>query len=414
MADDSDDKTEDPTQKRLDDAHARGDVAKSQEVNTWFVIAGATLVLSAFSGSMGGGILMPLRNLVANSWMIRTDGQSLLSLVQNLEVALIAAIGVPFLMLMLAAIAGNMIQHRLVWSAESLSPKFSKVSPGAGFKRIFGKQAAANFAKGIFKLIALGAVMMAVLWPERLRLESFLRFDPDVILNVTTNLTLQVMGAVVAMLAAVAIADYFFQYRQWYEGQKMSLQEVKDEYKQSEGDPHIKGRIRQLRMQKGKKRMMAAVPKASVIITNPTHYSIALSYDRGMAAPICVAKGVDNIAFKIREVAKAHDIPIVENVPLARALYATVEIDDEIPVEHYHAVAEIIGYVMGLRRGLSGRPGVSGGNGAGNERNQRNSRLMDLRWPVRFRHSGTGARQARHIQRAQARRIHADRLRALV
>ena len=105
-----------------------------------------------------------------------------------------------------------------------------------------------------------------------------------------------------------------------------------------------------------KKRMMAAVPKASVIITNPTHYSVALSYDRGMSAPVCVAKGVDNIAFKIREIARKHDIPIVENVPLARALYATVDIDEEIPVEHYQAVAEIIGYVMGLKRGLSGRP----------------------------------------------------------
>ena len=229
------------------------------------------------------------------------------------------------------------------------------MSPGAGFKRIFGKQAAANFAKGIFKLVALGAVMMAVLWPERHRLESFLRFDPDAILNVSTSLTLHLMGAVVAMLAAVAIADYFFQYRQWYERQKMSLQEMKEEFKQSEGDPQIKGRIRQLRQQRMKKRMMAAVPKASVIITNPTHYSVALSYDRGMAAPVCVAKGADTIALKIREVAKAHDIPIVENVPLARALYATVEIDDEIPVEHYHAVAEIIGYVMGLKRGLSGR-----------------------------------------------------------
>jgi flagellar biosynthetic protein FlhB len=135
----------------------------------------------------------------------------------------------------------------------------------------------------------------------------------------------------------------------------MSLREMKEEFKQSEGDPHVKGRIRQLRQARMKKRMMAAVPKASVIITNPTHYSVALSYERGMAAPVCVAKGVDNIALKIREIAGEHDIPIVENVPLARALYATVEIDDEIPVEHYHAVAEIIGYVMGLKRGLSGR-----------------------------------------------------------
>jgi len=167
------------------------------------------------------------------------------------------------------------------------------------------------------------------------------------------SLTVHLLGAVVAMLAVVAIGDYFFQYRTWYERQKMSLQEMKDEFKQSEGDPHVKGKIKQLRVQRMKKRMMAQVPKASVIITNPTHYSIALAYDRGMSAPICVAKGVDNIAFKIREIAKQHDIPLVENVPLARALYATVEIDKEIPVEHYHAVAEIIGYVMRLKRGWS-------------------------------------------------------------
>jgi len=355
MADEDSEKTEDPTQKRLDDALERGDVAKSQEINTWFVIAGGTLVMSTFSGSIGGGLELPLRNLIANSWMIHTDGPGLMLLARQLCFAVLGAIGVPLLMLAIAAIAGNLLQHRLVWSGESLKPKFDKVSPGAGFKRIFGKQAGVNFLKGLFKLTALGAVMTAILWPERLRLESMVRFDPTALLGISTAMTVHLMGSVVAMLAVVAIADYFFQYRSWFERQKMSLQEVKEEYKQSEGDPHIKGKIRQLRQQRMKKRMMAAVPKASVIITNPTHYSVALSYERGMSAPVCIAKGVDNIAFKIREVARAHDIPIIENVPLARSLYATVEIDAEIPVEHYQAVAEIIGYVMGLKRGLSGR-----------------------------------------------------------
>src|SRR5882672_4441222 len=222
MADenDSSDKTEDPTQKRLDDAHDRGDVAKSQEINTWFVIAGGTLVLSTFSGSIGGGILMPMRNLIANSWMIHAVGPGLLTLAQSLAYALIAALGVPLLMLALAAIAGNMIQHRLVWSGESLKPKFSKVSPGAGLKRIFGKQAAANFGKGLFKLAALGAVMMAILWPERHRLESMVRFDPAAVLGATTTLTLQLVGAGVAMLAIVGIGDCFFQGRGWDEGRE--------------------------------------------------------------------------------------------------------------------------------------------------------------------------------------------------
>ncbi|MGM4917050.1 flagellar biosynthesis protein FlhB [Tardiphaga sp. 813_E8_N1_3] len=355
MADDDSEKTHDPTQKKLDDAHQRGDVAKSQEVNTWFLLAGATLVLSTFNGSVGGGLQTPLKNLLQNSWMMRTDGPGLLMLAKSLCMSVLSTMGMPILFLVIAALAGNLIQHRLVFSTEGLVPKFSKLSPMEGAKRVFGKQAFANFLKGLFKLVLLGAVMCAVLWPERFRLDALIHIDPSAILGITTSLTLQLMGSVVAMLAFVAIADFFFQYRTWYEKLKMSLQEVKEEYKQSEGDPHIKGKIKQLRQQNMKKRMMAAVPKASVIITNPTHYAVALSYERGMTAPICVAKGVDNIALKIREVAGKHDIPIVENVPLARALYATVEIDEEIPGEHYHAVAEVIGYVMGLKRGLSGR-----------------------------------------------------------
>jgi flagellar biosynthetic protein FlhB len=355
--DDSEDKQLDPSQKRLDQALERGDVVKSQEINTWFVIAGGTLVMSTFGGSLGTGIMVPMRNLLANSWMIRTDGPGLMQLAKSLIYAVVSAIGLPLGMLMIAAVAANLIQHRLVWSTEPLAPSFSKISPMSGFKRIFGKQAAMNLLKGLFKVIALGAVMTMILWPERMRMEAMEHFDVSMLLGVITSMTMHLLGAVVAMLAVVAVLDYFFQYRSWYDRQKMSQQEMKEEFKQSEGDPHIKGRIRQIRVARMKKRMMAAVPKASVIITNPTHYSVALQYERGMTAPLCVAKGVDHLAFKIREVAREHDIPIVENVPLARSLYATVDVDEEIPVEHYQAVAEIIGYVMGLKRNLSGRRG---------------------------------------------------------
>jgi flagellar biosynthetic protein FlhB len=194
--------------------------------------------------------------------------------------------------------------------------------------------------------------MVMVLWPERHRLDAMVRIEPASIISAIRSLSLSLLGTVVAILAIVAAADYFFQYRRWYEKQKMSLREMKEEFKQTEGDPHVKGRLRQLRQNRMRKRMMAAVPTASVVITNPTHYAVALKFERGMAAPICVAKGFDLIALKIREVAKEHSIPIVENPPLARALHATVNIDDEIPVEHYQAVAEVIGYVMRLRRGI--------------------------------------------------------------
>jgi flagellar biosynthetic protein FlhB len=169
---------------------------------------------------------------------------------------------------------------------------------------------------------------------------------------VISALTFKLMMAVVAVMAVIAAADYLFQYQQWFQRQKMSLQEIKEEFKQTDGDPAIKGKIRQLRQRRMAKRMMASVPKASVVITNPTHFSVALQYEKGMSAPICVAKGMDAIALKIREVAKEHSVPLVENVPLARALYASVEIDDEIPPEHYKAVAEVIGYVMKLRKAL--------------------------------------------------------------
>jgi flagellar biosynthetic protein FlhB len=348
------DKTQDPTAKRLEEAHKRGDVAKSIEVNTWFMIAGATFVMSSFSGSIANNLTVPLRNLLEHAGQMKTDGASLLLLVGRLETMMLAALGIPFALLIVAAVGSHLIQHRPVWSIDPITPKFSKLSPMSGAKRLFGKQAAANFAKGLFKIVVLGVVMALVMWPEHERADVMVRIEPNLMLDLTRSMALKLMGTVVALLAIVAALDYLFQYRSWFERQKMSLQEVKDEYKQSEGDPHIKGRIRALRVARMRKRMMAAVPTASVIITNPTHYAVALKYERGMPAPICVAKGVDLIAFKIREVAAAHDIPVVENVPLARALHASVEIDDEIPVEHYHAVAEVIGYVMRLKRSLRG------------------------------------------------------------
>ena len=243
MADEQDenDKTEDPTQKRLDDALKRGDVVKSQEVNTWFVIAGATLVLASFSGGAGHNVAVTLRGLIANSFALRVDGPALIALSEKIGLELLAALAVPFLLLLLAAIAGNVIQHRLVWSFEALTPKLSKISPAAGFKRLFSKQALANFAKGVVKLVLIGTVLTALMWPERGRLMALSRSDMTAVLPLTVKLALKLMGAVVAMLAVVAAADYLFQYRQWFEKQKMSLRELKEEFKQTEGDPADQG-----------------------------------------------------------------------------------------------------------------------------------------------------------------------------
>jgi flagellar biosynthetic protein FlhB len=342
------DKTEDPTQKRLDDAIKRGDVVKSQEVNAWFVLAAAALVLLTFSVPMSTQLTAMFRGVLENSWRISADGGGLMRLARELSVETLAAVAIPFLLLTIAAIGGNAIQHRLVWSAEALTPKFSKISPLAGAKRLFSKQSLANFVKGLVKLAVVGTVLALLMWPARKRLEGLVSTDPAVIAPFTRSLSLQLFGAVVAILAVIAAADYLFQYRQWFERQKMSLREVRDEYKEQEGDPKIKAKIRQLRVSRMRKRMMAAVPSATVVITNPTHFAVALKWERGMAAPICVAKGQDRIALKIREVAGESNVPIIENPPLARTLHATVEIDEEIPAEHYKAVAEVISYVMRL------------------------------------------------------------------
>ena len=355
MAEDDTEKSLDPTQKRLQEAHERGDVVKSQEVSTWFVMAGATLIVMAFSGSTSSGIMTTMRGLIANSYDIRVEGPGFIAVIAKLGREVIAATAFPLGLLMLAALAGNLVQHQLVWSAEGLKPKFSKISPKAGLGRLVSKQALVNFAKGLAKLGLLGAVIGALLWPERSRLEGMVTVDPSVILVITHVLTVKMLGTVVAILAVIAAMDYFFQYRQWYERQKMSFAELKEEYKQTDGDPAVKGKIRQIRQSRMRKRMMAAVPTASVVITNPTHYAVALRYERGMNAPICVAKGADLIALKIREVAREHGIPIVENAPLARAVYATAEIDQEIQPEHYKAVAEVIGYIMRLNRTFAGR-----------------------------------------------------------
>jgi flagellar biosynthetic protein FlhB len=352
MAEERDDteRTEDPTPKRLDEAIKRGDVVKSPEVNTWFMIAGGVLTLMVFAGPMAANLQTTFRGLLANSYQIPTDGPALSGLAKTLAMDVLAALGIPFLLLMLAALFGTAIQHRIVLTVDPIIPDLSKISPAAGLRRLFSKQALVNFAKGIAKVTIFGIVIAALLWPQRHRVVGLVSADPAQILPFTQSLAMHMLGIVVAILAVVALADYLFQHREWYERQKMSLREMKEEFRQTEGDPQVKGKLRQLRQQRMRKRMMADVPKASLVIANPTHFAVALRYERGMNAPVCVAKGVDLIARKIREVAETHGIPVVENPPLARALHGTVEIDQEIPQEHYRAVAEIIGYLMRLRR----------------------------------------------------------------
>lgn len=342
-------RSEDPTQRKLEEAHKKGDVAKSQEVNTWFVLSGATLVILLFAPDMAGTLSAHFAGLLGGLDQVGVDAADMRSLFVRVILAAVAAIGLPLAALATAALAGNLIQHRLVWSVEPITPKLSKISPLAGFKRLFSAQSLVNFVKGLLKLAIVSAVMFFIVWPDRDRLDTLMTLDPAALLTVVQAMALKLMAGVIAVMTVVAALDFAWQRHTWYKRQRMSLREIKDEYKQAEGDPMIRAKLRQVRAERGRRRMMAQVPEATVVITNPTHYAVALKYERGQNAPVCVAKGLDRVALKIREIAEAHDVPVVENPPLARTLHASVEVDREIDPEHYKAVAQIIGYVMQMK-----------------------------------------------------------------
>ncbi|WP_020177611.1 flagellar biosynthesis protein FlhB [Methylopila sp. M107] len=339
-------KTEEPTLKKLDDALKRGDVAKSQELNVWFGLAAATLAISIFGDGVVSSLGRMLTRFLQSPETIAIDAASLRTMTGGLGIAVAGALALPMLVLMLAAIAGNMVQHPPLVTTDPITPKFSKISPAAGFKRLFSVESLINFLKGLIKIAIVGVVIWTVVWPERSKVASLTATDVAALLPVLKSLTLKVLVASVAVFAVMAIGDYLWQRHRWRERLKMTVQEVREEHKQQEGDPHIKARIRAIRHERSKKRMMAAVPTATVVVMNPTHYAVALKYDAGMNAPMCVAKGVDALALRIRKLAEESGVTVIENPPLARSLHAALDVDREIPAEHYKAVAEVIGFVM--------------------------------------------------------------------
>ncbi|KQP85510.1 MULTISPECIES: flagellar biosynthesis protein FlhB [unclassified Methylobacterium] len=352
MADDSDpeDKTEDPTPRRIEKAIEQGNVPNSPEINTFFILAAFTMALLMVSGMIAKDMVASMRGFLMNAHMVPSDPTAYTEMGLRTLIICAQALCIPVGLVVVAGLAAGMIQHPFVFSTEALGPKWDRVSPMAGVKRVFGMEALFQFVKGLAKLGMVGVVAGTILWGERDRMEVFARLDPSAVLAGILTLALKMMAGMLAVFVAIALGDAVYQRFRWRQRLRMSKEEMKQEHKESEGSPEVKGRLKQLRAQRVKKRMMAAVPTATVIVTNPTHYAVALRYEAGMAAPVCVAKGVDSLALKIRAVAKDHDVPILENPPLARALHATVEIDEEIPAEHYRAVAEVIGYVMRLRR----------------------------------------------------------------
>ncbi|MBB5685220.1 flagellar biosynthesis protein FlhB [Sphingobium boeckii] len=344
-------KTEEPTQKRLDDARARGEVANAPEVRHATMFAGMIVV----AGGLGTWTIDSLSTMFVRLWG-NADDYALQPLgAQSLATGIMKQTA-----LSLAPIAGLLfgcalltlfLQGRPTLSWSRVAPKWSKLSPMSGFKRLLGQRALVEFGKTLAKFTIIVTVAVVVLWPRAIALDQLVGMNTWMIGKVAGALIFDLVKAVGILVLALGMADFVYQRRAFLRRMRMSLQELKDEMKNNDGDPKIKARVRSIRVQRARRRMMFAVPGASVIITNPTHYAVALKYEHGnMAAPVVVAKGMDTIALKIREIADANGVPIVESPPLARALYAAVEIDRPIPVEHYAAVAEIIGFVMRIAR----------------------------------------------------------------
>jgi flagellar biosynthetic protein FlhB len=352
MSDDSDDsqKTEDPTARRLEDARKKGQVPISRELNTWIMLFAGTLIIA----TMGPSFMAQLSDIMVifiakPDQLPEAPGGFSIILGQTFW-KVVGLLALPVLGLMLAAFAGPFAQTGPIFAPDVIVPDLSKLSPKKGFERIFSRRSLAELFKGLFKIAIIGIISYMVLHPYYGQVDHFVGLPMPMLMEEMRALFTHLMIGILVVLAILAGVDLVYQRNEFMKRMRMTKQELKDEYKQSEGDPLIKAKLRQLRAQRARKRMMANVPKADVVITNPTHFAIALAYrPEEMDAPICLAKGADHIALKIREVAKENKITIVENPPLARVLYSTVEIDQIVPPEHYKAVAEVISYVFKLK-----------------------------------------------------------------
>lgn len=353
MAENTDDsqKTEEPTHKKLEDARKKGQVASSREVNNWFMIGAGALWISAFGPAVARDLSLVLMKFVESPHAIATDPDHLRFALLDTVYHLGLAVAIPGVIVMLAALAAGLLQSGFVVAVDRITPKLERISIFSGTKRLFSARALLEFAKGILKLAIVGAVVLILILPRMHGLPSFAGLDAMQTAAIAFDIAKSVFIDVLAVVTVIAILDFLYQKYDFRKNLRMSRHELREEFKQTEGDPIIKSRLRQIRMERARRRMMAAVPEADVVITNPSHYAVALKYEpEEMTAPKLVAKGVDHIAQKIRELAQESGVHIVENPPLARALYSGVDLDEEIPTEHYKAVAEIIGYVFRLKK----------------------------------------------------------------
>ncbi len=348
---DKDQKTEEPTSKRIQDARDEGQIAVSRELATWFIFVASLIVLAWLGPYLARQLKVGLQVFLERPHQLSLqDGgmqDVLLGIMQTVAFQAVLVFG----LLLAAALLGTMIQTDFYVNSSRVKLDFSKLGFLKGLKNLFSWNAFVELLKAFAKLVVLGYVAYRVLSPLLDELPSLVDVPLLQGLAFLHDETIHVVMVLMVVITIIAVADTLYVRYSYFKGLRMTKQEVKDEHKQMEGDPLVKGRLRRIRIEKARRRMMAKVPHADVVVTNPTHYAVALQYDREkMPAPTVTAKGVDFLAGRIRDLAEENEVPIVSNPPLARALYDTVEIDDIIAPEHYRAVAEIISYVYKMKK----------------------------------------------------------------
>lgn len=351
--DDKESKTEEASEKKISDAVEKGNVPFSREATLFASLLGIFASLSFFATTKTGTLTERLAHYVDDpSGYPIANGDDALGLMWS-AIMIGAEFLLPFVVVLtLAGLVASLFQNAPSLVLDRIQPQWSRISVVKGWTRIFGKQGQVEFGKSLFKFGVIAAVVLALLMSEQASVVNALFTDPLTMPAVMLSLATRLISAVCVATIVLVAADLLWSRFHWRSELRMTKQEVKEEFKQAEGNPMIKARMRALAQERARKRMMSAVPTASFVIANPTHYAIALKYDRTKGgAPQVVAKGLDLIALKIREIAEQNGIPVIEDVQLARAMYKAVEVDQWIPAEFYRPVANILYYIYSKGKG---------------------------------------------------------------
>ena len=344
-------KTEQATPKRKEEARKKGQVARSAELSSVAILAVSLGALWSLGGYMYNRIRLLMVEVFTNGLSIELDPVTVKSHLFTWLSAFVGIVAPMMILLVVAAIVVNIAQVGVLISGQALMPKGERISPLSGIKRIFSKKGLVELAKGLFKVAIVAHLTYLTISSETVRMVGFMDMEVWQIFGISGGMILTLGFRVVLLLLLLAILDYAFQRWDYEKNLRMTRQEVREEVKQQEGDPLIRSRIRALQREMSQRRMMDDVSQADVVVTNPTHIAVALKYDpSGMDAPVMLAKGQRLVAERIKELARQANVPLVENKPLARALFKAVQVGQEIPEDLFRATAEVLAFVFGLKR----------------------------------------------------------------